>query len=282
MERIQCAVGLLLAVLAASPLAIAAPPSRVISLNLCTDQLLLALADRDAIASVTNLARDCTISAHCRDAAMVPINYGTAEEMIAAQPDLVLAGHYTTRPAVDIARRLGMTVIDLDPANSLDDVRNQIRQVATALGLPERGAAMIGDLDRELAAAAPARKEHRPVAAVYEANGMTIGAGSLVDAALQAAGFDNLARRLGLANYMYLPLETLIMSQPDLLVLNAQRTIYPSLGESILHHPAIAAAISPERRIVVPQSLWICGGPQVGNAVALLAQARLRVDAARP
>lgn len=141
------AIVTLLAVLAASPLAAAEPPLRIISLNLCTDQLLLALADQSTIASVTNLARDCTISAYCREAATVPINYGTAEEMVAVQPDLVLAGRYTTRPAVGIAHSLGMRVIDLDPANSLDNVRAQIHQVANALGQPERGAAMIADLD---------------------------------------------------------------------------------------------------------------------------------------
>ena len=283
MERIVTRAVAALLALAALPFgAASALPSRVISLNLCTDQLLLALADRNAIASVTHLARDCTISAHCREAAQVPINYGTAEEMIAAQPDLVLAGRYTTRPTVDIAHKLGMRVLDLNPANSLDDVRSQIREVAEALGRPERGAAIIADLDRQLAAEPPTPEQNRPVAAVYQANGMTIGAGSLVDATMQAAGFDNLARRLGLANYVYLPLETLIASQPDLLILNSQRAIYPSIGESILSHPAIAAAIAPERRLLVPQSLWICGGPEVGQAVALLAQARLRIEAARP
>lgn len=64
----------------------------MISLNLCTNQLLLELADPQSIASVTSLARDCSISAQCNTAATVPINYGTAEELLAARPDLVLAG----------------------------------------------------------------------------------------------------------------------------------------------------------------------------------------------
>jgi iron complex transport system substrate-binding protein len=62
-------IAALLALLALGPGPSRAQPSRVISLNLCTDQLLLALADPGAIASVTYLARDCTISAHCREAA---------------------------------------------------------------------------------------------------------------------------------------------------------------------------------------------------------------------
>src|SRR5208282_4546026 len=181
------------------PAGAAAPASRVISLNLCTDQLVLALADRSAIVSVTYLARDCAISAQCRAAASEPINYGTAEELVAAEPDLVLGGRYTTRPAIGIARRLGMKVLEFDPPSSLDMVRRQIRDVAEALGRSERGEAMIADLDGRLAALPQAAaKGERPVAAVYQANSVTVGANSLIDAALQVAGVDNLARRLGL------------------------------------------------------------------------------------
>ncbi|HKM72482.1 MAG TPA: ABC transporter substrate-binding protein [Stellaceae bacterium] len=265
------------------PAGAAAPASRVISLNLCTDQLVLALADRSAIVSVTYLARDCAISAQCRAAASEPINYGTAEELVAAEPDLVLGGRYTTRPAIGIARRLGMKVLEFDPPSSLDMVRRQIRDVAEALGRSERGEAMIADLDGRLAALPQAAaKGERPVAAVYQANSVTVGANSLIDAALQVAGVDNLARRLGLENYMYLPLETLIADRPDLLILNTPRAIYPSLAESVLRHPAIAAAIAPDRRVIVSQSLWICGGPEIGDAIALLAQARARLVTAQP
>jgi iron complex transport system substrate-binding protein len=267
----RCVAAVLPALATLSPAAAQAQASRVISLNLCTDQLLLTLADRSAIASVTYLVRDCTISAQCRAAGSVPINYGTAEELVAAGPDLVLGGRYTARTAIGIARRLGMTVIELDPPTSLDMVRAQIREVADGLGRPERGAAMIADLDRRVAEM-PVAEGMRPVAAVYQANGMTVGAGSLIDAALRVAGFDNLTRRLGLENYLYLPLETLIAKRPDLLILNNPRAIYPSLAESVLRHPAIAAAIARNRRVVIPQSLWICGGPEIGDAIALLAQ----------
>jgi iron complex transport system substrate-binding protein len=166
--------------------------------------------------------------------------------MIAAKPDFVFAGRYTTRPAVAIARRIGLKVIDLAPATSLGTVRDQIREVAAALGQVERGEAMISALDARLAPPPPG--DRRPVATVYRANGMTVGAGSLVDTAIGAAGFDNLARRLGLKTYMYLPLETLIANQPDILIVDNPRATYPSVAESILRHPALAAAIPPDRR----------------------------------
>ncbi|HWB51457.1 MAG TPA: ABC transporter substrate-binding protein [Stellaceae bacterium] len=254
---------------------------RAISVNLCTDQLLLALADPASIASVSYLARDCTISVHCRAAATVPINYGTAEELIATQPDLVLGGRYTARHAIAIARSLGLKVIDLEPASSLDMIRGQIRDVAAALGQTARGETMVAELDRSLAGAPPPANP-RPVAALYQANGMTVGVGSLVDMALQIAGFDSLARKLGLQGYMYLPLETLVAYRPDLLILNQPRARYPSLAAAVLRHPVLAEALPPERQLVLPKALWICGGPELGKAIALLAEARVRLKALPP
>lgn len=74
---------------------------------------------------------------------------------------------------------------------------------------------------------------------------MTVSGGSLIDAALRRAGFDNLAERLGIEGYLYLPLETLIAAQPDVLIVNDPRATYPSLAEAVLRHPSLAAAISP-------------------------------------
>src|SRR5438067_3348422 len=77
----------------------AVKPTRIVSMNLCTDELVLRLADRKNIASVTWLARGGSSNVS-ELAAQVPINHGLAEEIIPLDPDLVIAGVYTTRAAV--------------------------------------------------------------------------------------------------------------------------------------------------------------------------------------
>src|SRR3546814_12478291 len=89
----------LLAILAATP-AVPAPavpaapaPQRVVSLNLCVDQYLLALADREQIAALTTFATDPAMSAAAERAAGIPQIRGAAEEEIgrAAGGDRVCA-----------------------------------------------------------------------------------------------------------------------------------------------------------------------------------------------
>ena len=73
-------VGALLVALAAAPLRAGEPapkPHRVVSINLCVDELLLRLADRRNIASITWLSRNPAVlmrtkRAFCCSSAMVP------------------------------------------------------------------------------------------------------------------------------------------------------------------------------------------------------------------
>lgn len=65
-------------------------PQRVVSLNLCTDELLLLLAGRARIAAVSALADDPVYSPAATLAEGLPQNHGTAEEVLRLAPDLAL------------------------------------------------------------------------------------------------------------------------------------------------------------------------------------------------
>jgi len=256
------------ALLAAPPAA--AAPRRVVSLNLCTDQLALALAAPGQLASVTWLARDPAVSAEWRRAAEIPINHGLAEEVVAQRPDLALVGRHSARMAVDLLRRLGVAVVEFAPPGSLDEVRAQIRQAAAALDRREAGEAAVAEFDRFLP---PEPTAPRPLAVVYQPNGATVGAGSLVDSVLSAAGFDNLATRLALDTYGRLPLDVLVAGRLDVLIVNEMRG-GPSLAEAMTRHAALDRYWRNGAAIEMPQALWICGGPFTTRAVARLADWR--------
>ena len=85
----------------------AAAPARIVSLNVCTDQILVDLVPRHRIAAVTHLATDPLSAAHPERAAGLPSTRGSAEEVLAKDPDLMLAGQYSTIAAVALLRRLG-------------------------------------------------------------------------------------------------------------------------------------------------------------------------------
>src|SRR5580765_6788690 len=67
-----------------------AAPRRVASLNLCTDELLLSLADPGQIASVTYLAQQPEESTLWRQARAYPKNDGSLISVVRYRPDLVL------------------------------------------------------------------------------------------------------------------------------------------------------------------------------------------------
>jgi iron complex transport system substrate-binding protein len=159
-------------------------------------------------------------------------------------------------------------VVDFGVPGSLDDVRAQIREAAVALDRREAGEAAVAQFDAGLPPAPSGGP--RPVAVVYQPNGATVGPGSLINSLLEAAGFDNLALKLGLDNYGRLPLDVLIAGRPDLLVVGELRE-GASLAEAMTRHAALGRYWRDRAVLEMPQSLWICGGPFTSQAAALLA-----------
>ena len=272
--------GLVLSVVASMATTVAGAhpgPRRIVSLNLCTDQLVLALADRDAVRSVTWLARDPQMSMMATAAAHVPVNHGLAEEIIPFAPDLVIAGIYTTRTTVALLKRFGLPLLEVDVPQSLPAIYAQIRTVAHALGHPERGEAMVTAMIAELAALGPAPAGLQPVAVVYHPNSFTGGRGSLIDDLLTRAGLRNLAAELALTTYGRLSLDLLLLGQPDLLILNTRDDLTPSLTHQVMRHPSLAKAFPHMHTLVIPPRLWSCAGPWVVDAIAQLRTAAHRL-----
>lgn len=274
--------------------AVAEGPARVVSMNLCTDELALLLAAPGQLVSVSALARDPRLSVVADRAAGFPVNHGHAEEVFLLHPDLVLAGSFGG-PPVAMLQRLGVPVMTLDPPRSIEDVRRAIVAIGAALGRQQAAAAMLADFDARMArlsrapAAAPpvthapapdAPVSHAPVpdtppsdapvAASWGANGYTAGADTLPGDLMRAAGFSPLAERLGMTGSGSIPLETLVLAQPALIVTG---THYPrtSRAEEIAAHPVLDRMAA--RRLAVPDAEWTCAVPQVADALGRLADA---------
>lgn len=272
-------IAALASVLASAALADA--PRRIVSTNVCADQLALALAGRERVVSVSRLAIEPQISNYADLARGIAVNNARAEEIIELRPDLVLGDVYTGAHANRIAATLGVRVHVIGAGMSLDDVRGIIRGVADAVGERARGVAMIAEMDGRIA-----RARALPGAAVdalvYEPNGVTSGNGTLTHDVLLTAGLRNLAPTLMPGSYGSVPLESVIAAAPRLLVLDDAYVGSSSRAQSILRHPAFR---SLERRSVLyamPSRLWICPGPWVGEAVERLALERARIARLAP
>ena len=145
--------------------AASAIPSRVVSLNLCADELILALAKPSQIASVSWLVKDPKTSWDAQLARDIPGNRGAAEEVLKFQPDLVIAGRYTTTTTIDLLGKFSVPVLILDLPRNLAEVRQQIQKVGQALGRSAAARQLIMDIDAAMGEAPT--NSNRPSAIVY-------------------------------------------------------------------------------------------------------------------
>lgn len=258
------------AMLLISPAAAAGegPARRVVSMNVCTDQLAMLIAGEGQLHSVSYLAREAGASALATEAGRYAVNHGLAEEIFLMEPDLVLAGTYTTRATVGMLRRLGFRVEEFAPEGSFDDVRANIVRIGTLLGREARAAELVAILEGGLAEAA-ADASGKTVA-TYSANSYTSGDGSLSNAVIEAAGLENLGKKLGIAGAGFLPLESLVLADPDLVAVDGPENGASALAVDTFAHPAFRRFASAKGVVEVPASTWICGGPFNLEAIRLL------------
>ena len=254
------------------PAAAEEPPRRVVSMNVCTDQLAMMIAGEGQLHSVTFLASEPGTSVLAEEAAGYLPNQGQAEEIFLMQPDLVVAGTYTALHAVTMLRRLGFRVEQFAPDDSFDSIRANITRMGALLGREERARELVQELDQGLATLK--RRDGPPLSvAIYSSNSYTSGKGSLSHAAIEAAGLTNVADALGIEGVARLPLEELVMAQPDLIIVGEKNYDTPALAQENFVHPAFRALTRSGRLVTIPERYWICGAPFTLEAVRLLNEA---------
>jgi iron complex transport system substrate-binding protein len=269
---------------AAAPVAAAGEkaPERVVSVNLCTDQLALILGAPGQVASVSHWAARPAASNLHREARALPLNGGGAEEVYLMRPDLVLAGTYTNRASVALLRRLGVRVELFPPARSFEEVTAALRRMGRLLGREARAAEAVAAFEARLAAIrARARALPREAGAFLYPNSYTAGAGTLASGVLDAAGLDNAAAELGLEGPSQISLEALVMLDPFLV--RTEHISGAGAGRAFepARHPALDRLAARGRGARIPERWQACGTPFVARAVEALVEARLAARVGR-
>ncbi len=264
---------------AACGVAQAAPPRRIVSLNLCVDQILVDLVPEARIAAVTHLAADASVSAAPERFAQIASTRGAAEDVLARDPDLIIAGVYTTPATVDLLRRLGRRIVVVPLPDTFAGVRALIHMIADAVEEPEVGRSLVARMDERLSATRP-QSAARPSALVYQVNNYVTGSGSLFDEALERAGLRNAGRDVTRLASGRTSLEFIVATPPDLIVLATQPDAYATVVGDNLRHPALAQRLAQTPNIVLPWALSLCGTHHIATAVETLAAARTSLLAA--
>lgn len=249
---------------AITPAPPAKAPQRIVSLNLCSDQYLLAVADRRQIAGLTHNAADREMSAAAAQVKGLRVLDPSAEEILAIDPDL-LVGMPARRSAVmAVLKGRSYSTLDMQSAESFPDIAAQIRLVAKATGHVARGEALIARMQRDLASLP--KPGNGRVAAYYQRRGYLTGTGTLVDDLMQRVGLVNLAGKLGKPPLSRMSLEEMVAARPDFIIIETATDRVTDQGTEMLHHPALRDI----PRIRLPQAWTVCGGPAYVQAARSL------------
>ena len=247
-------------------------PLRVVSMNLCTDQLAMMLAAPDQLISVSDIASDPRMSPMAEQAGDYLTNHGQAEEIYLLAPDLVLAGIYTDPVVISMLRRLGVRVEQIGLVNALDQVQPRIREVGALLGRSDIAEDVVAQYEADLDLITS--PSSGPRAEFYYPNGYALGTGTLSNDILTTAGFRHIAAEMGRGHSGRLALELMVLANPDVMI---HAELYPaaSRSEEIMTHPALQALPAA---VTSSNSDWICGTPAVVSALSRLVALRLELE----
>ena len=244
--------------------------ARVISINMCTDQLLLDLAPSGQIIGLSPFAGDPNLSWAAKQAAGLPLLSGTAEEVIMLRPDLVVGWRYTKRATRDFIRAHHIPLEEFDTVSSVAAAKAQIARFGAITGAIERAEARIAELDAAMGKLKAVASSRRLRILPLSRRGWVSGEDSVISDLLAQAGLNNAASDLGLPAGGFVSLEAIVKLRPDAILIARQQAEPEDQGSAMLLHPSIQQLFPPERRIIIPDKLTVCGGPMLVEAIRLL------------
>lgn len=239
---------------------IAAPT--IISLNPCTDAILAEVADPVQLRAISHYSHDPrATSMDLATARRFATTAGTAEEITALAPDIVVGSTFMPQATRVAMERLGMRVVLLGAPTTVDESVAQVRQLAQLAGHTGRGER----LAQRIAAAMTLPPAPPVETALWQGGGIVPGRGTLVGDLLRRAGLTSYAEARGMAQGEFLALERVAADPPALLLVagEAHGQRHPLLTRI----PGLTVARFEPR-------LFYCGGPSIPAAMARLRQIR--------
>lgn len=258
--------------------ALAAGLPRVASMNVCTDQLLIPLADPEQILGLSRFSRDAWQSWAAADASRYPILSGGAEDILVLRPDIVVASSFDKRSTRELLKENGLHLAEFAVPRNLDEVKAQIRRMGDIVQHADRATAEIARLDDAVARARRAVADNHFRVLPLSRRGWVSGGDSLVSSLLTETGLFNAAGDLGIRFGGYASLEAIVSLKPDFILVSEAGDYAEDDGRAFLLHPALERFYPPNKRIVIPERLTVCGGVMLAQALDVLVAELKRVS----
>ena len=239
----------------------------VVSLNPCADAILAEIAAPGQLLAISRYSQDPAATSMSLGKAMrYPSTGGTAEEVLALAPDMVVADDFLP-PAT--RRALEQAGIEIVSAGIVRDEAEAVVQVAAlmaATGNADSPSTLTSDI---MLAWATQRWEGEPVTVLLLQQGDIVpGEETLANAMLERTGFHSLSVVRGLGQGAYIPLEQVLADPPEVVITAG--------GGRMLDHPLLREGSGVQHFELEPNLLF-CGGPTIPRALERLMEIRRSV-----
>ncbi|MCA8951359.1 MAG: ABC transporter substrate-binding protein [Planctomycetes bacterium] len=198
-------------------------PRRIVAGSVFAAETLLAIAPRERIAAVHELAANAKFSLVAAEVAGFPRVGAEPEQLLAVRPDLVVVDAFTKPETLAILASAAVPVLLVPAPRSFEDIATNVRRVGEACRLEAAAERLVAAMNARLAELAARRAEFAQFELMSLDGGLhTLGRGSLFDAVVCAAGAVNLAAERGAGPFRIMTTESVLAWRPQVLVIEVR------------------------------------------------------------
>ena len=232
---------------------------KIVSLDLCSDQIVLILADKNQVAAISTAAED-VYSFYRQKAFYFPKTRGTIEEIIMLEPDVVLQTYSATMNMGEMVERIGASLIELNFGNKPETLYKNIELAGKVLGQKDRAFQF-----NKIYAGRINKIKNQPRSklkiAYITPSGVTAGTGTSVDDIIKLSGFESYAAAHNFKGWINLPIENLIMDPPDIFITGYfEDEAVTQSNWSLARHSSLIKMMENIPTVNIPSSYLSCNG----------------------
>ncbi|QSZ68389.1 ABC transporter substrate-binding protein [Methanofollis aquaemaris] len=251
-------------------------PLRIVSLSPANTEILFALDLGDRVVGVTdfcNYPEEATEKPKVGGFSTVNI-----ERVVAAKPDLIFAALGNTEEVVDHLRKLGLTVVSLNP-DSVQGTLKDIKLVGKATGKEAEAETLVTSMQTRIDAVetkvAGATERPTVMHAVWYDPIWVSGNGTFQDELIEIAGGENAFPDV--EGWQIITLEKVLTNDPEVILVNSGTGMGGAENDLIYRYFAEEPrfqklqAVKEDRLSIVPSDIIDRGGPRIVDAIEAVA-----------
>lgn len=258
--------------------AIEAPPRRLVSQSLSSDEFLYAIVPPERVVGVSDAAFESKFS-NVHQVAMQyrPIVALDPERILRVRPDLILTPADARSEVPGLLRAAGIPVHRIETMfPTLASLEEHIRLVGYLTGEDARADAELRRFRDVIARAASRKPAGAPAPRVMGFGGIySYGSNTLFHDILRTLGAENVAATHGFVGYDRVTDEHIVQWDPDWIVAGADRGRVDDVRAQLMARPAIAATSAAARGqiVVLENHVFLPLSPFTSQLVEALAEA---------